>query len=162
MNFLNAADLKILSETARAAPRKRSHHNIHASLDAKVQRLAIAMEPETYVRPHRHPQTWEIYLPLSGSFRVILFDEQAQVTAFYTLGGNAGLKVFELPQKTWHSVVSLETGSVIFEVKEGPYIKPDVADVASWSPDESGTGVAAFQDFLRQAQPGQCYFVAGK
>jgi cupin fold WbuC family metalloprotein len=162
MIFLNTSDLKILSEKARAAPRKRSHHNIHASLDAKVQRLAIAMEPETYVRPHRHPQTWEIYLPLSGSFKVILFDEQARVTACYTLGGSDGLKVFELPQNTWHSVVSLETGSVIFEVKEGPYIKPDITDVAGWSPDENEAGVVALQDFLRRAQPAQRYLAAGR
>jgi len=162
MPSLNPDDLKALSEKAQASPRKRSHHNIHQSLDEKVQRLAIAMEPDTYVRPHRHPHTWEIYIPLSGSFKVILFDEQARVTTCFKLGGSDGVKVYELPQNTWHSVVSLEPGSIIFEVKEGPYIQPTQADVAPWSPNENENGAAALQQFLRQAQPGQCYQATGK
>jgi len=162
MNTLNQQDLETLSQKAQASPRKRSHHNIHQSLEEKVQRLAIAMEPDTYVRPHRHPHTWEIYIPLSGSFKVILFDDQARVTMCFKLGGSDGVKVYELPQNTWHSVVSLENGSVIFEVKEGPYIQPDAADVASWSPNENENGVAGLQQFLRNAQPGQRYQPAGK
>ena len=48
---LSNADLTQLISAAMDSPRKRSHHSLHSSLDAKVQRLAIAMEPDTYVRP---------------------------------------------------------------------------------------------------------------
>jgi len=157
---LTEIDLQHLVSAAQASPRKRSHRSLHLSLDAPVQRLAIAMEPETYVRPHRHPQTWEIYVALRGAFKVILFDENATVTDCLILGPE--LKVYELPQNTWHSVVSLEPGSVIFEIKEGPYIQPRDADVASWSPLENDSGVAAFYTALREAKPGECYLSGGK
>jgi cupin fold WbuC family metalloprotein len=157
MTTLNKTDLDQLIAKAQAAPRKRAHHNLHTSLDAAVQRLAIAMEPETYVRPHRHPQTWELYLPLTGEFKVIIFDENATVLNCFKLGGADGLRAFELPQNTWHSVSSLVSGSIIFEVKEGPYIQPTDADVASWSPPENHTLAADFQQFLLSAQPGQRY-----
>lgn len=151
---LTAQDLTELTGLAQASPRRRSHRTLHPTLEAPVQRLAIAMEPDTYVQPHRHPQTWELYFPLNGAFKVVIFDDQARVQACHVLGGADGLRVFELPANTWHSVLSLESGSVIFEVKEGPYIKPAEADLADWAPAEDTSGVIAFLRFLQQAEPG--------
>jgi len=155
MNILNQSNLDQLVAKARSAPRKRSHHNFHPTLDATVQRLAIAMEPEPYVRPHRHPQTWELYLPLQGAFKVLIFDGLGVVQNCYALGGTDGLRVFELAANTWHAVVALQPDSVIFEVKEGPYIQPTGADVAAWSPAEGSDNAAAFHVFLQNAQPAQ-------
>ena len=154
---LSIDDLNEMTAKAQAAPRRRSHHNLHPTLDAPVQRLAIAMEPDTYVRPHRHPQTWELYFPLRGSLKVVIFDDEARVQACHILGGDEGLRVFELPANTWHSVLSLETGSVIFEVKEGPYIRPSEADTGAWAPEEDSDGVAGFLRFLGDARPGDRY-----
>jgi len=155
MTSLNKSDIDQLVAKARSAPRKRSHHNLHPTLDAVVQRLAIAMEPETYVRPHRHPQTWELYLPLQGAFKVVIFDDHGVVQNCYFLGGNDGARVFELAANTWHAVVALQADSVIFEVKEGPYIQPTGADVADWSPAEGADNAPAFHGFLQNAQPTQ-------
>ena len=148
---LTHQDLDQLAAKAQAAPRKRSHLNLHPTLEAPVQRLAIAMEPETYVRPHRHPQTWELYLPLRGRFKVVLFDEKGIITQTLQIGGQDGLAAYELPANTWHSVLALESGSIIFEVKEGPYIQPQASDVAEWSPAEGDAGVDAFKQTLLQA-----------
>lgn len=156
MISLSANDLDQLAAAAAAAPRKRSNRNLHQTLDANVQRLAISMEPDTYVRPHRHPQTWELYLPLRGGFKVVLFDDAGSVTDCILIGRD-GLVAYELPANTWHSVVSLHPGSIIFEVKEGPYIQPSTADVAAWSPAEGTDGVVEFQRFLLNAETGQTY-----
>ena len=156
MISISSNDLDQLSKAADAAPRKRSNRNLHQSLDAKVQRLAIAMEPDTYVRPHRHPQTWECYLPLRGAFKVVLFDDTGLVTDCIAIGQN-GLVAYELPANTWHSVLSLQKGSIIFEVKEGPYIQPAVTDTAAWSPAEGTEAVASFKRFLATVQVGQRY-----
>ncbi len=53
------------------SPRLRAHRNFHPELTDPVQRLAIAMEPGTYIRPHRHPHTFELLLALSGRFVVL-------------------------------------------------------------------------------------------
>ena len=134
--------LDTLTDAARASARHRSHHNLHPSLEAPIQRLAIAMEPETYVRPHRHPHTWELLIPLRGRFLFTAFDERGAVLARHLLGGDDGLAAFEFEAGTWHTVTSLEPGSIIFEVKEGPYVPVPASDVAAWSPPE-GTAQAA-------------------
>ncbi|OHX13579.1 WbuC family cupin fold metalloprotein [Chromobacterium sphagni] len=155
MKTLNNQDLAALSAQAACAPRLRAHHNIHSELDDVIQRLAIAMEPDTYVRPHRHPGSPELLIVLSGALDWIEFDAAGEtVVARYRLG-EGGVRVFEAPANTWHSVVSLEPGSVVFEVKRGPYQPIPATDLAEWSPAEGDARVAGMLAFLRRAQPGE-------
>ena len=63
-----------LVEAAKTNARRRSNLNLHETLDDPIQRLAIAMQPDTLIRPHRHRHTWELLLPLRGRFVVVCFD----------------------------------------------------------------------------------------
>ena len=132
--MLSFSCLSALSEQARQSPRHRANANLHPLLADPVQRLAIAMEPATYVRVHRHPQTWELLTPLRGRFVVLHFDAAGVVTARTVLGEDTA--VLETPASGWHAVLSLDAGGVIFEVKQGPYQPVTAADYAPWSPAE--------------------------
>lgn len=153
LKTLGTESLEALSCAARQAPRLRMNRNFHPGLEDPVQRLAIAMEQGTYVRPHRHPTTWEVLIPLQGEFEVVVF-EDGIVTQRIVLGA-AGERVLELPAGTWHSVISRQTGSVVFEVKQGPYMPTPAADFADWAPAEGDEAVAGFMQFLGQARPGE-------
>jgi cupin fold WbuC family metalloprotein len=121
-----------LSRQAQQSPRLRANHNLHEELPDPIQRLAIAMEPDTYVRPHRHPHTWELLFPLVGRFAVLHFDDAGRVVARTVLGADS--RVLETPAGVWHAVLSLDPGAVIFEVKQGAYQAIAEADYAPWSP----------------------------
>lgn len=151
MRTLTYSDLDQLSATAKQAPRQRSNTNFHPQLDAPVQRLAIAMEPDTYVRPHRHRNSWELLSVLRGSFEVIIFTPQGEITERIRLGGENGVRVLEMPADTWHSVLSLEAGSVVFEVKQGPYAPLGAEDLAKWGPVEGSPEVAGWLATMRPA-----------
>ncbi|MEO9384999.1 WbuC family cupin fold metalloprotein [Chromobacterium phragmitis] len=154
MKTLTTQDLAGLSAKAAYAPRLRAHHNLHEQLEDSIQRLAIAMEPDTYVRPHRHPGSPELLIMLSGSLDWIEFDAAGEtVVARHRLGAD-GARVFEMPAGVWHAVVSLQPGSVVFEVKRGPYLPLPEADVAAWAPAEGDARVADMLAFLRRCQPG--------
>ena len=132
MKQLSFSQLDALSAAACASPRHRMNANLHTELSDPVQRLAIAMEPDTYVRPHRHPDTWEILTALRGRFIVLGFDEAGVVTQRTLLGVETS--VLETLPGDWHGVLSLDPGAVIFEIKLGPY-KPSIeSDSAPWSP----------------------------
>lgn len=123
--------LDALSQQAQHSPRRRANHNLHTDLSDPIQRLAIAMEPDTFVRPHRHPHTWEMLYPLRGRFIVLHFDESGTVTDRTILGEDCS--VLENPAGTWHAVLSLDQGGIIFEVKHGPYTPLTESDFAPWS-----------------------------
>ncbi|MBZ0093253.1 MAG: WbuC family cupin fold metalloprotein [Sulfuricellaceae bacterium] len=130
-----------LSRQAQQSPRRRANHNLHAELSDPIQRLAIAMEPDTFVRPHRHPHTWELLFPLRGRFLVLHFDESGTVIERTRLGEDCSL--LENPAGAWHAVLSLDAGGVIFEVKHGPYTPVTEADFAPWSPSEGAEAAQA-------------------
>ena len=113
-----------------------------------MQRLAIAMEPDTVVLPHRHRQTWELLLPLRGRFAVLLFNDDGVVTARTVLGGETA--ALEMVAGQWHAVLSLDAGGVIFEVKQGPYQPLAGDDIAPWGADPSPALLA----WYASAQPG--------
>lgn len=142
MKQLTAAMLDALALQARQSPRRRANHNLHQELSDPVQRLAIAMEPDTLVLPHRHPQTWELLLPLRGRFLVLHFDQAGRVTERTVLGEDC--QVLENPAGVWHAVLSLDHGGIIFEVKRGPYMPVGEADQASWAAGHPADGLNAW------------------
>jgi cupin fold WbuC family metalloprotein len=137
-----------LSDRARASARLRANLDFHPSPDFPAHRFLIAMEPGTYVRPHRHlgAQKDETLVALRGRFGLLLFDAHGQVTTKAILGPGAEYSGIDIPRGTFHSAVALESGSVIMEAKAGPYVKSTDKDWAAWAPAEDGTGA---EDYLR-------------
>jgi cupin fold WbuC family metalloprotein len=64
--------------------------------------------------------------------------------------GGATLGV-DIPAGVWHAVVSLESGSVLFETKPGPYFPPSDKDFAPWAPAEGSEEAPAYLTGLRRA-----------
>ena len=131
MKQLTDTMLNVLSQQAQQSPRRRANLNLHQDLSDPIQRLAIAMEPDTLVRPHRHPHTWEMLYPVRGRFVVLHFDDTGSVIDRAVLG--ADCRVVETPSGMWHAVLSLDSGGIIFEVKHGPYTLIAEPDFAPWS-----------------------------
>ena len=50
----------------------------------------------------------------------------------------------DIPCNTWHTVISLEAGSVFYEAKPGPFDPSHKSDMASWAPAEGSTEAAAY------------------
>jgi len=152
MKQITFPDVAALASQAQQSPRLRANRNLHEELADPIQRLAIAMEPATYVRVHRHPHTWELLTPLSGRFVVLNFDNTGKVTQRTVLGEDC--PILETPANCWHAVLSLDVGGVIFEVKHGPY--QPIAEYDYWpaSPPEGDAQVVATLQWYAQAQVG--------
>ena len=142
MKKLTTENLTTLSQQALQSPRLRANSNLHQELSDPVQRLAIAMEPDTLVLPHRHPHTWEVLTALRGRFTVLVFDDAGAVTERAELGVDTS--VVEIPAGGWHAVLSRDVGAVIFEVKHGPYAPIAEADIAVWGKGRSAAELNAW------------------
>ncbi len=153
MKQLEISALDQLVDEARRSPRLRMNVNLHAQLDDPVQRLAIAMEPETVIRPHRHEQTWELLLPLRGRFIVLWFDGGGRVCDRVVLGETC--QVQETPAGVWHAVSSLDAGGIIFEVKQGPYRPFETRDFAPGYAVDDAARDGALNAWYRNARPGE-------
>ncbi len=140
--------LDALTKKARLSPRLRMNDNLH-ELPDKVQRFLNAIEPLSYVRPHRHlhPPKHECFAVLRGRLAVILFADGGAVSDIIRLDGQK-TPVIDLDPAVWHTIVSLESGSVILEVKDGPYEPASDKDFAPWSPAEDDPGAKDYLELL--------------
>lgn len=114
---------------AQASPRLRMNYNFHETLDAPAQRLLNALEPGTVLPIHRHMYTAETYVVLRGRLNVDFYNEDRQVTAHYELDPTKGAYGVNIPRGQWHTIEVLCSGTVIFEVKDGPYMPLAPADI---------------------------------
>ena len=129
MKIINKELLDEITRQAKESPRLRMNYNLHDNLDAKAQKLLNALEPGTILPIHRHPNTNETYLLLRGKLNVILYNDKKEVLETMhldTANGNYGL---DIPAGQWHSLEVLESGTVILEVKDGPYFPFQPEDI---------------------------------
>ena len=133
-------DIDRLSEVARLNFRCRKNLNVHGSYNEKCQRFFNAIEPNSYIRPHRHSHSegGETLLAVRGGFVLVIFKEGGELDKFHPFGVGSKFQAESLcvtiPDGSWHTVVAIYPGSVLFEVKAGPFIVSCSKEVAPWAP----------------------------
>jgi len=111
-----------VSEQAKASPRLRMNYNFHQSLEDKCHRFLNAVEPGTVVPIHKHPTKDESFVILRGKVRVTTHNDDGSVIEDVVLSQESGNYGVDIPKGVWHKLESLESGSIIFECKEGPFV----------------------------------------
>lgn len=126
------------SEKAKNSERQRMNYNFHKEASATLQRMLNAMEPSTYIQPHKHenPDKVEVFFVLRGKILLVEFDNEGRITDHIILDPDTGNYGGEIPPGTWHTIISLEPGTVAYEVKDGPYDPSIDKNFASWAPAE--------------------------
>ena len=136
MKIINEQLLDETQAKALQSPRLRMNYNFHERLDDPINRLLNAMEPGTYLRPHRHlnPAKDEIFLLLRGKVAVFLFDEEGNITEKTILNPKEGAYGAEIKAGTWHGLLVLESGSVIYEIKQGAVCAASTGEPSALEP----------------------------
>ena len=126
MKLIDETLLNKVSTEAKESPRLRMNYNFHQSLDDKCHRFLNAVEPGTVVPIHRHPTKDESFVLLRGRVRVTTHKNDGGILEDIILCSDEGLYGVDIPKGVWHKVESLESGSVFFECKEGPFVPHEV------------------------------------
>ena len=120
--IINEKLLNDVSAQAKESPRLRKNYNFHQSLDEKCHRMLNAVEPGTEVPIHRHPTKDESFVVLRGKVRSTTYNDDGSVIESVVLCAEEGRYGVDIPKGVWHKLESLESGSVVFECKEGPFV----------------------------------------
>lgn len=152
---MKVADEKLLDSLCAAArenPRRRMNHNLHESYEEPCQRLLNAVEPDSYIRPHRHltPLKPETFLAVRGRFAAVLFDDAGEIRQVCFLAPGKGPALVDIAPGAWHAIFALEPESIFFEAKPGPYQPISDKDWAPWAPPEGSPGGAVYFEELRR------------
>ena len=129
MKIIDESLLNEVSAQAKESSCLRKICNFHQSLEDKCHRFLNAVEPGTMVEIHRHPTKDESFVLLRGRVRVTTYNDDGSVLESVVLCPQDGLYGVDIPKNVWHNVECLESGSVFFECKEGPFVPHEVEGV---------------------------------
>ncbi len=143
--------LRQLSAAARETPRRRRNHNLHPVDHSRCHRLLNAIDPASYIRPHRHldPEKDEGFILMNGALGIITFQDDGKVLETVLLSPVTGNRAADIPHATYHTAVSLEPGTVFYECKAGPYLPLTDEEKAPWAPEEGDPGAETYLERLR-------------
>ncbi len=116
-----------LTEQAKASPRLRMNYDLRNSAEDGSQRMLNAIEPGTVMPIHRHMKSSETVVCVRGHFEEYLYDENWLLTEMVDMV--PGGIVLNVPAGIWHSLKSLESGTVLLECKDGKWEKLREEDV---------------------------------
>ena len=152
MNTLtdNALLDQVCAEAA-ASPRRRKNRNFHPTDDHPGHRLLNAMQPDSYIPPHRHldPNKDETFIVLRGLLGLVLFDDEGGIVRCVKVGAGGAALGVDIPHGTWHTAVALEPDTVFLEAKAGPYLPFTAAEKAPWALAENTLEAAAYLASLK-------------
>ena len=119
--LLSTALFNELTAQAKASPRLRMNYDLRNTPDDQSQRMLNAVEPGTVMPIHRHRDSSETVVVLRGKVKWLYYNDKGEITDTFIVAPNSDLIGLSVPIGQWHSLESLESGSVILETKDGPW-----------------------------------------
>lgn len=111
-----------LTERAKTSARLRMNYDLRNGENDQSQRMLNAIEPESVVPIHRHTRSSETVVVIRGKVKEVLYDEQGKtILEEIELDPEGPCFAVNVPLGQWHTLHSLESGTVIMEIKDGPY-----------------------------------------
>ena len=127
---ITQALLDKLTEEAKASPRLRMNLDLRNGADDQSQRMLNAIEPDSVVPIHRHQKSSETVVCLRGRVVEEYYDDlERTCTETIELSPNGPVVALNIPAGQWHTLRSMESGSVILEVKDGAYEPTSEVDI---------------------------------
>ena len=119
-----------LTEQAKASPRLRMNLDLRNSPEDGSQRMLNAIEPGSPLPIHRHRKSSETVVCLRGRLVEEFYDDlEMRCTESIELSPNGPVVALNIPIGQWHTARALESGTVILEMKDGPYEPTGAEDI---------------------------------
>lgn len=127
-----------LLSMSRESPRKRIIQRIHKDDGEGVHRMFNAMQPGTYITPHRHlhPAKSETILVVAGAMLFVEFTDDGELKKHTLLQPGTEAFGVDVAPHVFHTFIALKPDTLIFEIKDGPYVQSSDKDMPDWAPKE--------------------------
>lgn len=118
-----------LTEQAKVNPRLRQAYDLRNTPEDQSQRMLNAMEPGTILPIHRHKTTSEVTSVVRGRVRQNMYDSLGMLVESFEASANEFPNFYVIPAGQWHNTECLESGTIIFEAKDGSYAPLEPCDI---------------------------------
>ena len=159
ISAIGQRELDTLRAAVKASAKRRARINTHPDGDDALHEMIIAIDPASYIRPHKHPGKSEAFHIIEGEVDIVVFTEAGEIDRIIPLGppGSGRAFYYRMSSAFFHTLVIRSDILIVHEITNGPF-RPAATIFADFAPDDrEPEKAAAYQlDLLRRvaAQPG--------
>ena len=137
---------------SHSSPRKRVIQPFHKDESATLQRMLNAVQPGSYIAPHRHldPPKAESWIVVRGALAFFTFDDAGAIEQCLEVRAGGDVFGVDLEPGVYHTFYALEPDTVVFEVKNGPYSPDNDKAFPTWAPREGSPDAPAYLASLQR------------
>jgi cupin fold WbuC family metalloprotein len=141
---IGSEDVEVLRQAVGKTPKGRVRINAHKDSDDELHEMIIAIEPGSYIRPHKHPGKSEAFHIIEGEVDIVVFSEDGNIERIVSLAAQGGRHPFYYRMSTahFHTLIIRSDLLVVHEITNGPFV-PTGTIYAAFAPDEADTVTAA-------------------
>ncbi len=143
--------LELLREAVKKTPRRRARINAHPGSDDALHEMIIALEPGSYIRPHKHPAKSESFHIIEGAVDIVVFDDEGEIIKIVPLSalGGEGSFFYRMSEPFFHTLLIKSDLLIVHEITNGPF-RPEGTVFADFAPAETDSVSAqAYIDSVR-------------
>jgi cupin fold WbuC family metalloprotein len=151
VTWLSESLLEGAIAVSRSSPRRRVIQPFHRDETATLHRMFNAVQPDSYIPPHRHldPPKAESWVVLRGALSFFTFNEQGGIEQCVEIRAGGPVFGVDLEPGVYHTFIALEPDTVVFEVKNGPYSPASDKTFPAWAPQEGSAQASAYLAWLK-------------
>ncbi len=146
-------ELNTLRAAVAASPRRRARINAHPDGEDALHEMIIAIDPASYIRPHKHPAKSEAFHIVEGEVDIVVFTDDGEIDRVVELGAPGGARSFyyRMSEPFFHTLIIRSDLLIVHEITNGPF-RPEGTMFAGFAPEDKDTEkAAAYQaDLLRR------------
>jgi len=149
---IGQAELNTLKSAVNASAKRRARINTHADGEDALHEMIIAIDPTSYIRPHKHPGKSEAFHIVEGEVDIVVFTDDGEIDRIVPLGPPGGRRPFyyRMSNAFFHTLIIRSDLLIVHEITNGPF-RPSATVFADFAPDDREVEkAAAYQAGLLQ------------
>lgn len=146
-------ELDTLKAAVKASAKRRARINTHPDGEDALHEMIIAIDPSSYIRPHKHPGKSEAFHIVEGEVDIVVFKDDGEIDQVVPLGAPDSGRSFyyRMSKSFFHTLIIRSEVLIVHEITNGPF-RPQGTIFADFAPEDSDTQRAeAYQaDLVRR------------
>ena len=149
---IGAEEIALLKSVVAKSPSGRVRINAHGDGEDRLHEMFIAIRPDSYIRPHKHPSKSESFHLVYGAVDIVVFEDDGRIRQIVSLAAGNPAKPFyyRMSKPFFHTLVVRSDMVVVHEITNGP-LQQGGSVFASFAPEESdAAGIAVYKAALAE------------
>jgi cupin fold WbuC family metalloprotein len=144
ISSIGPVELSTLRAAVKASAKRRARINAHPDGDDTLHEMIIAIDPSSYIRPHKHPGKSEAFHIIEGEVDIVVFTDEGEIDRVVPLGPPGGGRPFyyRMSRAFFHTLIIRSDVLIVHEITNGPF-RPSATIFADFAPEDGDAEQAA-------------------